>query len=242
MLLQNKRLLYHTPWFLSWGTLILEQNDFKKNHRSRFISESEFDKKASMPLWTEGQYSYVLAQRWGGLASYTDIAGTSSIVASQSNGINIESTLAGTSELTANANLITSMLAELAGSGTLSASMVGTVWLAASLTGSGEVVAWLKMFAWMIANLSGSSEITATMKWWANMSADIYVNQSEATVKQLVDWVWNAVATEYNTSGTMWKMVTDAATAAAAWWSPLSTEEHDQLMKTLTTNKFLALK
>lgn len=41
------------------------------------------------------------------------------------------------------------------------------------------------------------------MKGFASMSADIYVNQSEASVQQIVSGVWNAVATEYNTSGTM---------------------------------------
>mgnify|MGYP003495902041 CR=1 FL=1 len=77
----------------------------------------------------------------------------------------------------------------------------------------------------------------------AFMSADIYVNQSEASVQQIVDGVWNALAASYNTSGTMWEAAQAAwggggATAAQIWayadrtltesaW--LSTEEHDKL-------------
>lgn len=35
------------------------------------------------------------------------------------------------------------------------------------------------------------------------MSADIYVNQSTASVEEIAAAVWNALAAEYNTSGTM---------------------------------------
>lgn len=166
-----------------------------------------------MPLWTEGRFSYVLAQKWGGLATYTDISWSWTLTASQSNGINIESNLAWTSSLTANANLITSMMATLVGSWVLSAGMVGTVQLAAELVGSGDVVGWLKMFAWLSASLNGSWSLDWTMKGFANMSADIYVNQSQATVKELIDWVWNAVATEYNNPWTM------GEAAQTGWWS-----------------------
>lgn len=55
----------------------------------------------------------------------------------------------------------------------------------------------------MVADLNGNATITATMKGWANMSADIYVNQSEASVQQIVSGVWNAIAEDYNSSGTM---------------------------------------
>lgn len=52
----------------------------------------------------------------------------------------------------------------------------------------------------MIADLSGSGVLDGTMKGFASMSADIYVNQSEASVQQIVSGVWNALATEYNAS------------------------------------------
>lgn len=79
------------------------------------------------------------------------------------------------------------------------------------------------MFAWMVAELNGSATVNATMKWWANMSADIYVNQSEASVQELVSGVWNAVASEYNASWTMWEAAQTGgwggggATAAQIW-------------------------
>ena len=58
--------------------------------------------------------------------------------------------------------------------------------------------------------------------------------------KKVADIVNAELSGQYQLSS--FRKVSSQATAAAAWWSPLSTEEHDQLMKTLTTNKFLALK
>lgn len=55
------------------------------------------------------------------------------------------------------------------------------------------------------------------------MSADIYVNQSESSVQQIVDGVWNALAASYNTSGTMGEAAQTGggggggATAAQIW-------------------------
>lgn len=79
----------------------------------------------------------------------------------------------------------------------------------------------------------------------AFMSADIYVNQSEASVQQIVDGVWNALAASYNTSGTMWEAAQTSgaggwATAAQIWsyatrtltesaW--LTTEQAEQLAR-----------
>ena len=54
-----------------------------------------------------------------------------------------------------------------------------------------------------VATLSGNGTITSDIIAKASLSADIYVNQSEASVQQIVDGVWNALATNYNTSGTM---------------------------------------
>lgn len=59
----------------------------------------------------------------------------------------------------------------------------------------------------------------------------------------LANAVWRSLKTQYeNADGTMWKEVIDALIAASSWWSPLSTEEHNQLMKSLTVSKFIALK
>ena len=50
----------------------------------------------------------------------------------------------------------------------------------------------------MVAAINGSSELTSDLKGTSYMQANIFVNQSQATVNELVNGVWNAVATEYN--------------------------------------------
>jgi hypothetical protein len=49
--------------------------------------------------------------------------------------------------------------------------------------------------------------LTANLKGNASLSATIYVNSSQADVQQIVDGVWNAIAADYNTSGTMGEAV-----------------------------------
>ena len=65
--------------------------------------------------------------------------------------------------------------------------------------------------------------MTATQIATGLMEAVIYVNQSEATIEQLVEGVVQGLIDMGATGG-------------------LTAEEHAQLMKTLTTNKFLGLK
>lgn len=61
----------------------------------------------------------------------------------------------------------------------------------------------LGALAGAVATLSGTGTLTGSVNAIAQVSADIYVNQSEASVQQIVDGVWNALAANYNTSGTM---------------------------------------
>lgn len=101
----------------------------------------------------------------------------------------------------------------------------------------------LGALAGAVATLSGTGSMNNDITALAFLSADIYVNQSDASVQQIVDGVWNALATNYNTSGTMGEAAQTGgggggATAAQIWSyssrtltesAGLSTEEHDKL-------------
>jgi hypothetical protein len=67
------------------------------------------------------------------------------------------------------------------------------------MVGSGDLVGGLKLFAGLVADLNGSGDLSGNLKGTASMSADIYVNESELQVAQIVNSVWNAVASEYTT-------------------------------------------
>lgn len=144
----------------------------------------------------------------------------------------------------ANLGLILSAVATLSGIGGLSADIVGALNASATLAGQWDMSGSLGALAGVVATLSGSGSMNNDITALAFLSADIYVNQSQASVSQIVDWVWNAIASQYNTSGTMWEAVQTGggggggATAAQIWSysdrtltesAGLSTEEHNKL-------------
>lgn len=188
---------------------------------------------SSLDTGTEPPYSWHLAEKGGELSSTTMISGTGTMSASQSNGINIVSSIPSVGTIsTAGLSLVTSMIAAIAGSGALTGSMVGTVQFAADLAGVGDMSASLAMLSGLVATLAGQGLISADLKGKLAMEAQIYVNQSEATVQQLVDGVWQATATEFDEDGTMGNKVNSAGGAADPW----------QDDRALTVGRFLGLK
>lgn len=146
----------------------------------------------------------------------------------------------------ANMGLILSAVATLSGIWGLSADVVGALNASATLAGSWDMTGSLGALAWAVATLSGSGTMNNDITALAFLSADIYVNQSEASVQQIVDGVWNALAASYNTSGTMWEAAQTGwgggggATAAQIWSyatrtltesAGLSTEQAEQLTR-----------
>ena len=146
--------------------------------------------KSSLPTGTQPPYSYHLAEKGGELSSTTSISGTGNMTASQQNGINIVSSIAGVGTIdTAGLSLVTSMISTIAGTGALTGSMVGTIQMAADLAGSGDVTGALGMLSGMVANLAGQGLISSDLKGKLFMEAQIYVNQGQATVDQIVEGV-----------------------------------------------------
>ena len=152
--------------------------------------------KSSLPTGTQPPYSYHLAEKGGELSSTTSISGTGNMTASQQNGINIVSSIAGVGTIdTAGLSLVTSMISTIAGTGALTGSMVGTIQMAADLAGSGDITGALGMLSGMVANLAGQGLISSDLKGKLFMEAQIYVNQSQATVDQIVDGVVDNLGT-----------------------------------------------
>ena len=178
--------------------------------------------RASFPTGTQPPYSWILAPKGGELSSTTYLTGTGTISGSLTIGKYMTADLTGTGSLVGSLSLITSLIASLSGSGTLSGSMSVTLGLAANLLGSGDLSGALSLLIKMEADLVGAGTITSDLKGISSMFADIYVNQSTATVNELVAGVWNALAAEYNTSGTMGEKMNAAGTAGDPWTTDLT--------------------
>lgn len=177
---------------------------------------------ASFPTGTEPPYSWLLAPKGGELSSTTYLGGTGTFSGSLTLGKFMAADLAGIGTLSGSLSLITSLAANLSGSGTLTADLSLTLGLAANLVGSGNLTGALSLLVELTASLSGSGTIAANLKGSASMEADIFVNQSTATVNELVAGVWNALAADYNTAGTMGAKMNSAGSAGDPWTTDLS--------------------
>jgi hypothetical protein len=183
------------------------QNDFLTQDRA-----TTYTAYSGLPYGYSNTAALVLPQKAGAIASRMTTLGTISTAQGQ-NGYPLTSTLAGIGTVSnATAGLIVEMVAALVGSGTLSASITGQLQAIATLAGSGSVTAAASALAGMLSNLIGSGTISvANQTGLGDMIANIYVNQSQATVDQIVDGVWEAVAANHNNAGTMGEKLNSAA-------------------------------
>jgi hypothetical protein len=198
-LLGNYSVILKNPATFIGGTQVSNcRNAFNGNGQNlqMYYAESEdggLPFTASLPTGTQPPFSYHFADKGGEMSSTTQISGTSAMTTSLANGINIVSTLAGSGDMTVGMSLVTSMIATIACTGTLTGSMVGTIQMAADLAGSGDISGSLNMLSGMVANLAGQGLITADLKGKLFMAAEIYVNEGQATVDQIVEGVTDSL-------------------------------------------------
>ncbi len=103
------------------------------------------------------------------------------------------------------------------GVGALQGNMSLGLSLSTTLTGTGALTPSMSLLVGMIANLTGSGAITANLKGIARLEASIFVNSGTATVNELVDGVWEALAADHNNSGTMGEKLNGAGSAGNPW-------------------------
>lgn len=113
--------------------------------------------------------------------------------------------------------------------------MRGSVAGVSAVNGSGYVVAQgsgaadgistvggvLGGFAWCAGIIYGIAIASMNSYATGSLSGHIYVNQSEATVEQIVDGVWDCDAVDHDISGTMGEAVNAAGTAGDPWSTTL---------------------
>ena len=139
-------------------------------------------------------YSLVLAPKAGGMSVWN--GGTGSITGTGVMGMFTTADLVGLGEITnAAMGLTVEMIATLAGTGSIVASVIGALEASADLSGTGDLTAGIGALAGMMADLLGTGDLTATQVALGLMEAVIYVNESAATVDQIVDGVVDNLGT-----------------------------------------------
>lgn len=194
--------------------------------QTKFLTEDRattYNPYAGLPYGYSNPGAFVLAQKAGAISSRMTAEGDLSNALGQ-NGLAAVATLTGTGTISdAAGGLIVEMLAALAGSGSLTASIVGQLEAIATLSGTGSITAAQSALAGMVASLIGTGTISSADEVaLGEMAAHIYVNESQATTDQIVAAVWNAIASQYDLSGTMGEKLNAAGTAGDPWTTDLS--------------------
>lgn len=167
-------------------------------------------------------YSYVLAPKEGGMSTYVFGIGTVSTAVTIP-GLFTTADLEGSGTITnAAAGLVVELIAALVGSGSINADISSQLVAVAGLVGSGDLTGAASALAGLVASLTGSGTLTAGQEALGEMTANIFVNQSQAEVEQIVEAVWNAFAAEYNISGTMGEKLNGAGSAGDPWTTDLT--------------------
>lgn len=214
MLKQNTTILAQYPFRGIGGLFSGERSMWDRaERRNKFIGEAGWDKKCGVPSGHLAPSSWNLPQSDGGMASFTGLKGAGSTAAGGAMGVNAEAAVSGAGDIfSADAELVVSMVATLAGAGTVAAAdLRGYLNAVANLTGSGSVAAAIGAIAWATSAVTGAGTISnATPYATGSLGANI-LSYSSLTPEGIRDAIWNAVAANHTTVGTMGQKLNSAA-------------------------------
>lgn len=240
MLLWNYNVIHKSPWkFLWWVGAICANNWWKNWRRMAIYTEASIPDQWWLPTgyWSTGWF---MPRKAGYVVWFSE---------NQLNGawnavMWVNTSWEVTVALTWNASL--SLIVSSSGTCQITITATGNSlgalywqWIC-NINLSSNWVLWAAAFSsWTsditftaVANIKALWHMTGTMSPFTELSP-----------QWLADAVWRSLKSQYiSADGTMGKEVIDALIAASSGWSPLTTEEHNQLMKALTTSKFIALK
>jgi len=247
MLLGNYSVLNKNPGRAFAGSTISDsraQSGKSGAVRGRFYGEASVDGETdrnSTPNGYRPPYSWVLSPKTGGLSSYGSLAGDGDISFSNlAGGLNAEALLAGSGVISdAALGLIASAVATLSGSGAISGDIVGKLEATADLAGSGDLTGALGALADCVATLIGTGTLDSDITAKANLSADI-TPFTELSPEALAAAVWNAVATVFNSAGTMGEKLNDSGSASNPWATDIDGKTAGDRLKDADDQSFLS--
>jgi len=173
------------------------------------------ERQTALPNGNLHPYGWMLPRTGGAMSMRTE--GNGALAANLIPTINGSIDFTGSGTLSAEAALVISMFCDMTGSGTLSASIVGLLNMSIDLEGSGDLAASLSGIGNMLIDLEGSGNLDATIAAFGKMSIDIVVTGTGLTLENVRAAVWNAIAADFNESGTMGNKMNSAARAGDPW-------------------------
>ena len=139
------------------------------------------------------------------------------------NAFSLEAALTGSGTISsATVQLVVSMVASLSASGTITkAQAVAILQMVANIDGTASLTSALTAIGHLVATVTADASMSPTMNATANMEADI-TPFTELSPESLAASVWNSIAADYNSSGTMGEKLNSAGTAGDPWTADLS--------------------
>lgn len=244
MLLGNFTVLNKNPGRMFGGTTVCETRAQygKSGSRKNMFVPVDGDGVSSYSAIPSGYYppyTIQMAIVAGEMASRNITQGTGSVSnANMGGAVDISASIFGVGDfINADMGLIVSAVATILGSGTITqANMNAVANMQATIQGSGSLtIASIEAIGNMVSTILGSGTVTqAQMNALGNMVATIQIGeQGTLTPEGLARSLWNSVAAEYVTPGTMGKKLNDAGSAATGI-SPQEVRDAMTLAPTLT--------
>ncbi len=250
-LLGNYSVILKNPATFIGGTQVSNcRNAFNANAQNlqRFYPETT----GGLPLTTAIPEGYLAPNAWMlpyslGSMTISNLNGVAVLSSVGVNGISGSVSISGEGLLEATGGLLAGLIVEMDGVSDLTASLGGLLGAVVTMAGTGALAGLLSAEAGLTVALEGIGSLTAAPKGTGEMVVEIYVNESQATVDQIVAAVWSALAVEYNESGTMGQKLNGAGTAGDPWTTDLTGYNTagtagKELKDKLSRNIFIALK
>jgi len=201
-------------WFKAGTTMQFYMPD---SQSASIVSQVSFPNGYTPP------YSWILAPKAGGMSSVL-ISGAASMTNTIYGAKAMVGPLVGGATITdANMGLIVNAIATLTASGVISdAGLNAAAQMTATLAASGDVVGALTALGHLVSTITADGSLTAVNYAIGHMTATIGDVSQTLTAAQVAQEVWNSLAADYTTSGTMGKALSDAGGSGNPWASPIS--------------------
>lgn len=180
-----------------------------------------------LPLTTALPEGYLAPNAWLlpydiGSMSISNLNGTGAFTGTGTAGLGGTLSMSGSGVFDATGGLLAGLILEMTGSGSMTLSGGGLIEAFLAMAGTSEFNAAISANAGMTLAMSGVGSMTLAPQATGEMVLEIFVNESQATVNQIVAAVWSALAVEYNESGTMGQKLNGAGSAGDPWTTDLS--------------------
>jgi len=230
-LLGNYSVILKNPATFIGGTQV-------SNVRSAFNASGQLKQRFypgtidGLPLTTALPEGYLAPNAWllpyeiGAMTS-SNLNGNAVLTGVGVSGLSAVVSMDGAAALTATGGLLAGLVVEMQGSGDLTAIGGGLLEAIVAMSGTGALTAAIGATAGLTVTMAGVGSMTINPSGTGEMVLEIYVNESQATVDQIVAAVWSALAAEYNVSGTMGEKLNGAGSAGDPWTTDLTSYNTD---------------